>query len=43
VAGAFGWIVWSAQTILLLVFGALSFALMPLYNKMLAKNAIEQA
>lgn len=43
VAGAFGWIVWSAQTILLLVFGAISFALMPLYNKMLAKNAVEQA
>lgn len=43
VAGAFGWIVWTAQTILLLVLGAASFALMPLYNKMLEKNALEQA
>ena len=31
--GAFGWIVWAAQTSLLLIFGALSFALMPWYNK----------
>ncbi len=38
VGGAFGWIVWTAQTVLLLVFGALSFALMPLYNKTLSEN-----
>lgn len=32
IAGAFGWIVWTAQTVLLLIIGALSFALMPIYN-----------
>ena len=31
--GAFGWIVWAAQTVLLLFFGALSFMLMPIYNR----------
>lgn len=33
VAGAFGWIVWTAQTILILSIGALSFALIPTYNR----------
>jgi uncharacterized protein (TIRG00374 family) len=31
--GAFGWIVWTAQTLLLLVLGAAAFVLMPMYNK----------
>ena len=31
--GAFGWIVWSAQTVMLLFFGLISFILIPLYNK----------
>lgn len=30
---AFGWIMWSAQTILLMFFGALSFLLLPIYNR----------
>lgn len=42
IGGAFGWIVWSAQTVLLIVFGALSFALMPLYNSILKKRSNEQ-
>jgi uncharacterized membrane protein YbhN (UPF0104 family) len=31
--GAFGGIVWTAQTLLLLVLGAAAFVLMPMYNK----------
>lgn len=31
--GAFGWIVWTAQTLLILVLGAMAFVLMPMYNK----------
>lgn len=30
---AFGWIMWSAQTIMIIVFGGLSFLLLPIYNK----------
>ena len=30
---AFGWIVWTAQTILIIALGGLSFLLMPVYNK----------
>ena len=30
---AFGWIMWTAQTLMVLVFGGLSFLIMPLYNK----------
>ncbi len=41
IGGAFGWIVWTAQTVLLIVFGALSFALMPVYNSMIRKKANE--
>lgn len=36
--GAFGWIVWTAQTLLLIIFGAISFLLMPIYNKKLANG-----
>ncbi|NEQ49861.1 MAG: flippase-like domain-containing protein [Leptolyngbya sp. SIO3F4] len=32
-AGAFGWIVWTAQTVLVIVLGALSFLLIPAYNR----------
>jgi hypothetical protein len=32
-AGAFGWIVWTAQTILILILGALSFALISPFNR----------
>jgi len=30
---AFGWIIWTAQTIMVLVIGGLSFIFMPIYNK----------
>ncbi|ATL48463.1 hypothetical protein COR50_15550 [Chitinophaga caeni] len=32
-AFAFGWIIWGAQTILILILGLLSFALLPIYNR----------
>ena len=30
---AFGWIMWTAQTIMVLFFGGLSFLILPIYNK----------
>ena len=30
---AFGWIMWSAQTLMIIVFGGLSFLILPIYNK----------
>lgn len=32
-ATAFGWIMWTAQTAMIIIFGGLSFLLLPLYNK----------
>jgi len=32
-ARAFGWIMWTAQTLMVLVFGLLSFLLLPIYNR----------
>ncbi|GAB1308349.1 lysylphosphatidylglycerol synthase transmembrane domain-containing protein [Urechidicola sp. KH5] len=32
-ANAFGWIMWTAQTLMVLTFGGLSFLFLPLYNK----------
>ncbi|SNR53351.1 lysylphosphatidylglycerol synthase transmembrane domain-containing protein [Lutibacter flavus] len=32
-ARAFGWIMWTAQTIMVIIFGSLSFVLIPIYNK----------
>lgn len=32
-ASAFGWIMWTAQTAMIIVFGGLSFLLLPIYNK----------
>ena len=32
-ARAFGWIMWTAQTIMVILFGGLSFLLIPIYNK----------
>jgi len=32
-AEAFGWIMWTAQTAMVIVFGGLSFLLLPIYNK----------
>lgn len=32
-ATAFGWIMWTAQTAMIIVFGGLSFAFLPVYNK----------
>ena len=34
---AFGWIMWTAQTIMVLLFGSLSLIFIPIYNKYLAK------
>ncbi len=33
IGNAFGWIVWTAQTVMFLVLGGLSFLLMPIYNR----------
>lgn len=30
---AFGWIMWTAQTVMVLLFGGLSFLILPIYNK----------
>lgn len=30
---AFGWIIWTAQTLMVILFGGLSFFLLPIYNK----------
>ncbi len=30
---AFGWIMWTAQTIMIIVFGGLSFLFLPIYNR----------
>jgi hypothetical protein len=30
---AFGWIMWTAQTLMILVFGSLSFFVLPLVNR----------
>ena len=38
IGGAFGWIVWTAQTALILVLGALAFWLMPMYNRKYPKH-----
>jgi len=35
---AFGWILWGAQTLLVIVLGALSFILLPIYNNRRAKK-----
>ena len=32
-ARAFGWIMWTAQTLMVIVFGGISFLLLPIYNK----------
>lgn len=32
-ASAFGWIMWTAQTVMVILFGGLSFLFLPLYNK----------
>ncbi len=32
-ANAFGWIMWTAQTLMILIFGGLSFLFLPIYNK----------
>ncbi len=30
---AFGWILWSSQTLMIIIFGSLSFLLLPIYNR----------
>ena len=32
-ANAFGWLMWTAQTLMIIVFGGLSFLLLPIYNQ----------
>jgi hypothetical protein len=32
-ANAFGWIMWTAQTAMIVIFGGLSFLVLPIYNK----------
>ena len=32
-ANAFGWIMWTSQTVMIIVFGGLAFVLLPIYNK----------
>ena len=32
-ATAFGWIMWTAQTAMIIIFGGLSFLVLPIYNK----------
>lgn len=32
-ANAFGWLMWTAQTLMVIVFGGLSFLLLPIYNR----------
>ena len=32
-AFAFGWIVWTSQTLLIIIFGSLSFIFLPILNK----------
>ena len=38
---AFGWIMWTAQTVMVLFFGGLSFLILPIYNKEEAVNWIK--
>jgi len=38
IGGAFGWVVWTAQTVMLIVLGALSFLFMPIYNNFQKKR-----
>jgi uncharacterized protein (TIRG00374 family) len=35
---AFGWIMWTAQTVMVILFGSLSFIFIPIYNKYLVKT-----
>jgi len=36
---SFGWIMWSSQTLMVLVFGGLSFLFLPIYNKAIRRNS----
>jgi len=38
IGNAFGWIMWSSQTLMLIVLGVLSFALLPVYNRINKKS-----
>ena len=35
---AFGWVIWTSQTILIIIIGGLSLILLPIYNKFCPKN-----
>ncbi len=36
---SFGWIMWTSQTLMVLVFGGLSFLFLPLYNRKISKKS----
>ncbi len=38
---AFGWIIWTSQTILILIFGVLSFIFLPIYNRKKSRNVLD--
>ena len=38
IGNAFGWIMWSSQTLMLIVLGVLSFAFLPVYNRINKKS-----
>ena len=40
---AFGWIMWSAQTLMVVVLGGLSLLFLPIFNKNRHKNTSEQS
>jgi uncharacterized protein (TIRG00374 family) len=40
IGGAFGWIVWTAQTALLLLLGVMSFVLLPIFNAKFKKDEL---
>ncbi|MBT8267427.1 MAG: flippase-like domain-containing protein [Bacteroidia bacterium] len=40
---AFGWIMWSSQTIMIIIFGGLSLIYLPIYNRLNPKNTVKQS
>ncbi len=43
IALAFGWLLWIAQTVIILFFGALSFSLLPWYNRVRDRRKLRNA
>ncbi len=40
---AFGWIIWSSQTLMIIVFGGLSLIYLPIYNRLHRKNNVKHS